>query len=128
MKKKELKRAVDYEIGSDNVFADLGFENAEEELLKSDLTGEIAHLIKKKRLTQAQAAKILKVDQPRISALIRGKLDLFSVDMLMHFLQTLGQDIKIVVTPKPRNRKRAHLYACISETTRTPTPIAAHPR
>lgn len=124
MKKKEPNKKIDYEIGSTNVFADLGFENAEEELLKADLTGEIAHLIKKKRLTQAQAAKTLGVDQPRISSLLKGRLDLFSVEMLMHFLQILGQDIQIVVSPKPRNRKRARLSACISQT-KSVIPMAA---
>lgn len=109
----KAKKEPHYEVGSANVFADLGFENAEEELLKADLTGEIAHLIKENQLTQAQAAKILEVDQPRISSLLNGRLDLFSIEMLMHFLQMLDQDVKIVVTPKPKNRKRAKLYAYI---------------
>ena len=113
MKKKIHKKNIEYEVGSGNVFADLGFENAEEELLKSDLAGEITSLIKKKRLTQATAARILGVDQPRISSLLRGKLELFSVEMLMQFLQILGRDIKIVVTPKPRNRKHARLSVFI---------------
>lgn len=126
MKKKNCEKLPDYEIGSDNVFADLGFENAEEELLKSDLTGEIAYLIKKNRLTQAQAAKKLGVDQPRISYLLNGRLNLFSVEMLMHFLQTLDQDIKIVVTPKPRNRKHARLSACISEKSSFPMVAKSH--
>lgn len=114
MKKKEKKK-LDYELGSDNVFSDLGFENAEEELLKSDLTAEIAGLIKKRKLTQVQAAKILGVDQPRISSLLSGRLDLFSVEMIMHFLTALGQDVQIVVTPKPRNRKYAYVSAFIAQ-------------
>ncbi len=113
MKKKEKIHSLDYEIGSDNVFADLGFANSEEELLKSDLTAEIASLIKKKKLTQIEAAKILGVDQPRVSSLLSGRLDLFSVEMIMHFLTALGRDIQVVVTPKPKNRKRAHLSVCI---------------
>lgn len=111
-KKKVLEQGLDYEVGSDNIFADLGLENAEEELLKSDLTAEISSLIKRKKLTQAQTAKILGVDQPRISSLLRGRFDLFSIEMLMHFLTSLGQDIQIVVKPKPRNRKHAHLSVC----------------
>ncbi len=111
-KKKTVEQDMDYEVGSDNIFSDLGLENAEEELLKSDLTAEISSLIKRKKLTQAQTAKILGVDQPRISSLLRGRFDLFSIEMLMHFLTFLGQDIQIVVKPKPRNRKRAHLSVC----------------
>lgn len=129
MKKKDKKHKLDYEVGSDNVFADLGFENAEEELLKSDLTAEIANHIKKRRLTQAQAAKILGVDQPRISSLLRGRIDLFSIEMLMHFLTALGQDIQIVVKPKPRNRKQAHLSVVVpASTSRTSAPLAAKAR
>lgn len=118
MKKKSVEQKLDYEVGSSNVFADLGLEHAEDELLKSDLTSEISNLIKKKKLTQIQAAKILGVDQPRISSLIRGRFDLFSIETLMHFLTALGQDIQIVVKPKPRNRKQAHLSVYI------PTPAS----
>lgn len=126
-KMKAVEQELDYEVGSGNVFADLGLENAEDELLKSDLTVEISSLIKKKKLTQAQAAKILGVDQPRVSSLLRGRFDLFSIEMLMHFLTSLGQDIQIVVKPKPRNRKQAHLSVCISSASRNPVPLAAKP-
>ncbi len=114
MKRKVKNDNLDYELGSNNVFADLGFENSEEELLKSDLTAEIASVIKKRKLTQTEAAKILGVDQPRISSLLSGRLDLFSVEMIMHFLTALGRDIQVVVTPKPKNRKLAHLSVCFS--------------
>ena len=126
MKKKIVEVKLDYEIGSDNVFADLRLENPEEELLKSDLTAEISSLIKKKKLTQAGAAKILGVAQPRVSSLIRGRFDLFSIEMLMHFLTALGQDIQIVVKPKPRNRKLAHLSVYTpSSISRATVPLAA---
>lgn len=126
MKAKTKKKiTIDYEKGSGNIFADLELDNPEEELIKSDLTRNIAFIIKKKKLTQSQVAKILGVDQPRISSLLRGRFDLFSVEMLMHFLQALGQDIKIVVKPKPRNRKVAHI-SVVSE--RTSYPMAANSR
>jgi len=126
-KRQQSKEKLDYEVGSENVFSDLGFENSEEELLKSDLTAEIAYLSKKKKLTQSQTAKILGVNQPRISSLLRGRLDLFSVETLMHFLQALGQDVQIVVKPKPRNRKLAHL-SVITSSERPSTPMAAKSR
>lgn len=109
MKKKNLSQEIEFEEGSTNVFADLGFENPEDELFKADLTAEIARIIKRKKLTQTQVAKILGVDQPRISRLLRGRTDLFSIEMLMLFLNALGQDIELSIKPKPGRRKsRAH--------------------
>ncbi len=112
MKNKKNQELVEFEIGSKNVFNDLGFENAEEDLVKADLVIEIAKIIKNRHLTQAQAAKIIGVEQPRVSSLLSGYLDLFSIEMLMHFLVMLGRDIEIVVRPK-RSRQRAHASVCI---------------
>ncbi len=104
-----MKKEIKPEKISNNVFEDLGLENPEEDLAKSNLIIEISRVIKGKKLTQTQVAKILGVNQPRISALLSGNLDLFSIDMLMNFLKILGQDIEISVKPKPKNRKHAHL-------------------
>lgn len=125
-KKEGLKKVRSKKEISTNIFEELDFENPEEELLKADLTHEISKIIKKRHLTQAQAAKIMATDQPRISSLLSGRTDLFSVEMLLHFLKALGQDIEVVVKPKPRNRKLAHLSVCISNSsTRNCIPIAA---
>ena len=70
----------DYIKSSGNVFADLELPDAEERLAKAELAKQIEHIIKKKRLTQEQAAKILGINQPKVSALLRGKLAGFSVD------------------------------------------------
>src|SRR6202166_620176 len=94
-------------MSSGNVCADLGIENPEEELTKAKLVWEIEQIIKKRRLTQVAAAKIMGINQPKVSALIRRKLDGFSVERLIHFLNMLGHDVDIVVRPKPRNRKQA---------------------
>lgn len=104
-----MKKEIKPDKISNNVFDDLGFENPEEDLVKSNLIIEISRVIKGKKLTQAELAKILGVNQPRISALLSGNLDLFSIDMLMNFLRILGQDVEISVKPKPKNRKHAHL-------------------
>lgn len=109
MKNKKGSDQPDYEIGKGNVFADLGMENSEEELFKSDMIAEVADVLREKGLTQAQAAKVLGVDQPRISSLLRGKLDLFSVEMLMHFLTILGQDVEVRITPKSPRNSYGHL-------------------
>lgn len=109
MSKKQNRtfEEIECESSSGNVFADLGIENPEEELTKAKLVLEIEQIIKKKKLTQAVAAKVMGINQPKVSALIRRKLDGFSVERLIHFLNTLGQDVDIIVRPKPRNRKQA---------------------
>jgi predicted XRE-type DNA-binding protein len=103
------KRAIDYVVSSGNVFAHLGLPNPEELLAKAELAHKITVLIKKRGLTQAQAAKLLGVDQPKISSLIRGRLTGFSIERLMRFLLLLGQDIRISVEAAPRNRSQARV-------------------
>lgn len=85
---------------SGNVFADLGFPSASEELVKAQLAGRIVDAIEERGLTQAQAADILGIDQPKVSALSRGRLDGFSTDRLFRFLNALGNDIEIRIRPK----------------------------
>lgn len=117
-----MKKKIDYEESSGNVFADLGIENPEEALAKSELARQIANIIKKKKLTQKQAAKILEIDQPKISALIRGRLRSFSLERLIRFLNELGQDVSIMISPAKSQSERGHTW--ISES-RSNTRIAA---
>jgi predicted XRE-type DNA-binding protein len=88
--------------GSGNVFADIGFTNADEMLVKSDLVRHINHVIEQRGLTQVEAAEVLGVNQPKISALKRGRLTDFSIERLMRFLVSLGQGVEITVHPAPR--------------------------
>jgi predicted XRE-type DNA-binding protein len=81
------------------VFADLGLPNPEEALAKSQLVWEISKVIKRKRLTQAKVAQILKIKQPKVSLLLRGYLKSFSLERLFRFLNDLGQDIYIKISP-----------------------------
>lgn len=85
--------------GSGNVFADLGLPNAEQELTKARLTLQIARIIRDRGLTQVEAAKILGIQQPHVSALTRNRAGNFSVGRLIDFLTALGQDVEITVTP-----------------------------
>ena len=85
--------------GSGNVFADLGLPNAEQEQMKARLTLEIARIIKDRGLTQVEAAKILGIQQPHVSALTRNRAGSFSVGRLINFLTALGQNVEITVTP-----------------------------
>ena len=103
------KHEADYVISSGNVFADLGLPNPEEALAKAELAQKIIVLIRKRGLTQIQAAKILGVDQPKVSALTRGQLTGFSLERLMRFLLRLGQDIKITVQENPHAQSQARV-------------------
>jgi predicted XRE-type DNA-binding protein len=98
-----------YEVGSGNVFADLGLPDAEELKAKSDLVIEIVRIIQDRGLKQAEAAEIMGIDQPKVSALMNGKLDGFSMERLYRLLNALGRDVEIVVKPKPKSRKVAQL-------------------
>jgi predicted XRE-type DNA-binding protein len=86
---------------SGNVFADLGFPNPEEELAKAEVVRQIDRTIKKKKLTQTKAAKILGISQPKVSLLLRGYFENFSLERLFRFLNKLGQDITISISAEP---------------------------
>jgi predicted XRE-type DNA-binding protein len=90
--------------GTANVFADLGLPNAEQELLKAELTIQIYRIIKQRGLTQAQAAKTLGIRQPHVSLLMRNRAGSFSVGRLIDFLTALGQDVEITVRPTRKQR------------------------
>ena len=95
--------------GSGNVFADLGVAEPEEELAKAQLASHIREAIKRRRLTQAAAAELVGLDQPKVSALINGRLAGFSSDRLLRCLTALGQDVDIVVKAPSRSRQRGRL-------------------
>lgn len=89
----------DYEISSGNVFADLGFAEPEEELVRAELAHSIATIIEDRRLTPATAALLLGVDQDGVVALVRGHLEGVSWEQLARYLVALGQDVEISVRP-----------------------------
>jgi predicted XRE-type DNA-binding protein len=90
--------------GSGNVFADLQLPNADEKLTKVRLAVTINEILKKNRLRQKAAAKLLGLNQPKISALANYRLDGFSVERLLRFLNALDRDIEIVIRRKQANR------------------------
>jgi predicted XRE-type DNA-binding protein len=94
---------------SGNVFADLGFAEPEEELARAQLASRIQQIIKSRRLTQIAAASLMGIDQPKVSALLNGRLTNFSSTRLMRLLTALGQDVDIVIRAKPRRRQRGHI-------------------
>lgn len=99
----------EHTMGSGNVFADLELPDAEGLQAKAALAHQIASIVAHRRLTQVEAAQILGTRQPKVSALLAGRLDGFSIERLIRFLNALGQDVQIIVSPKPRKRKRADL-------------------
>ena len=98
-KSKAIEDIADVTAGSGNIFADLGFAHPDQELLRARLTLQIYSIIKTRGLTQAEAAKILGIQQPHVSALVRNRAGNFSVGRLIEFLTALGQDVEISVKP-----------------------------
>ena len=97
------------EVGSGSVYADLGFKNYKDMETKANLVIEMIKVIKRKKLTQTQVAKMIGITQPKLSELLGGRFRGYSVERLIHFLNELGKDI--VVKSKPRNRRaRVNVY------------------
>ncbi len=95
-----MSQEIDIQVSSGNIFADLGMPNADEMLMKAELVRQINEIITERKLNQLQAAEVLGIDQPKVSALMRGKLTGFSTERLFRFLNALGCDVQIVVKPK----------------------------
>lgn len=102
-----MNEEIKVQSSSGNVFADLGLANSEELLVKAELVRQISHLITARNLTQTEAAKLLGVDQPKISALLHGRLSGFSTERLFRFLNALGSDVEIRVIPNPQSGSQA---------------------
>jgi predicted XRE-type DNA-binding protein len=90
--------------GTGNVFADLRVKGAEEALAKAKLAHAISAIVAKQHLTQREAARRLGIDQPKVSALVRGHFEGFTIDRLIRFLVALDQDVDIVVKQARRRR------------------------
>ena len=106
-RKRETK--IEVTRGSGNVFADLGFEQPEDELAKAKLAVHIWKIINDRKLTQTAAGKIMGLDQPKVSALLNGRLANFSSDRLMRLLAALGKDVDIIVRDKPKSRHKGRV-------------------
>lgn len=91
-------------VSAGNVYADLGYADADEMLVKAQLVSKIAEMIKRRGLTQVEAAKLLGLTQPKISAMLRGQFRGFSERKLIDCLTSLGRDVQIVIKEAPRRR------------------------
>src|SRR6266700_8276185 len=108
------KSAVRVTLSTGNVFRDLGFSKEESEhlLVRADLLIQVQKTIASRGLKQAEAAKVLRVTQPRVSDLLRGRIDLFSTDALIDMLTCLGGQVKLVVR-KPRKKFKVAFYGAV---------------
>ena len=90
---------IKFERGTGNVFADIGIPNPEQALAKAEIARRVNKIIEARRLTQSAAASILGIDQPRVSALSKGHLSVFSLEKLMLFASRLGNTVEISIKP-----------------------------
>jgi predicted XRE-type DNA-binding protein len=114
--KPRKSRAKDEKVepSSGNVFADLGFRDAEERLLKAKLATKIAQLIAEKGWTQTQTAQRIGLDQPKVSNLLRGRLSGFSADRLFAILNRLGHSVEVRISEKERAPEKTHTRVLIA--------------
>lgn len=96
------------ERGSDNLFADLGYPEPEVHLLKAGLVTRIDRIIRRRKLKQVEAAKLLGLSQPDVSHLLRGDFRDYSVERLLRLLTALGRDVEIIIR-EPRSQRQGRL-------------------
>lgn len=108
---KAVKKAEKSKIrrGSTNVFADLGLPDSENHLVKAQLVSRMMDIMKARKLTQTETARIIGIAQPDISNLIHGRFRGYSIDRLMSFLVALDQDIEITVRSKAKGRNAGRM-------------------
>ncbi len=104
----------DREKSTGNVFADWGFPNSEQELVKAELTVQIYQLLKERGLTQSEAAKLLGTTQAQVSTLMRCRPVSVSVGRLMEFLTILGQDVELTIKPAAHRNKGQHGHMSVT--------------
>ena len=109
MSKHKASDHVAVYAGSRNVYADLGYSDADEMLVKAQLVSKIAEIIQRRGLTQVEAAKLLGLTQPKISAMLRGRFRGFSERKLIDCLTSLGRDVQIVIKEAPPRRTSGKL-------------------
>ncbi|MBE9120063.1 XRE family transcriptional regulator [Tychonema sp. LEGE 07199] len=97
-----MNKTMKVHSSSGNVFADLGLPNPDELLIKAELAHQISELISE-QVTQIEAAKILEISHPQISALMRGKLSDFSTERLFRFINALGSNVEIRIAHSQPN-------------------------
>lgn len=98
-------------VSTGSAFHALGLPDADDLVLRAELLRKIAEIIKERELTQSRAGELMNMDQPRVSALLRGKITKFSTDRLLRALSDLGQDVELRISPAREGRGRLHVAA-----------------
>ena len=114
MGKHKVSERIAVYGGSGNVYADLGYPDADEMLVKAQLVSKIAEIIRQRGLTQVEAAKVLGLTQPKVSAMLRGRFRGFSERRLIDCLTSLGRDVQIVIKEAPRRRTEGKLTVVVA--------------
>ena len=114
MGKHKASERIAVHAGSGNVYADLGYPDADEMLVKAQLVSKIAEIIRQRGLTQVEAAKVLGLTQPKVSAMLRGQFRGFSERRLIDCLTSLGRDVQIVIKEAPRRRAEGKLTVVVA--------------
>lgn len=107
-------KKVNYTRGSGNVFSDLELPDAYERLLKAQLAVQIRRFIEQKDWTQAEAAGVVGLDQPKVSNLLRGRLAGFSVDRLLSILNRIGHSVEVPISAKEYDPDEAQTLVTVS--------------
>ncbi len=100
--------------GSGNIFADLGFENPEEELLKAQIVMHLRNLIEERKLNQVKSGELLGLKQPDVSKLLRGRVEGYSIERLLRFVRILGEDVTITVRTAAPSRDMGRLNLLVA--------------
>jgi predicted XRE-type DNA-binding protein len=104
-----MARKVKVDVGSGNIFADLGLPDANTHFLKAQIVSEIYRLTNERKLTQVQAGKRMGITQPEVSRMFKGQFREYSVDRLMGFLTGFDRDVEIVVRPHKKGGKAGRI-------------------
>jgi predicted XRE-type DNA-binding protein len=103
------RQAVTYSTKS--AFHALGLPDADDLVLRAELMGKIGEIIAARGLTQIRAGEVMHMDQPRVSALLKGKITKFSTDRLLKALSDLGHDVELRITPARKGKGRLRVAA-----------------
>jgi predicted XRE-type DNA-binding protein len=104
-----MVRKVKVDVGSGNIFADLKLPDADTHFLKAQIVSEVYRLTNERKLTQAQAGKLMGITQPEVSRMFKGQFREYSVDRLMGFLTGFDRDVEIVVRPRKKGGKAGRI-------------------
>jgi predicted XRE-type DNA-binding protein len=109
----DTEQNIEFEIGSGNVFADIGFDNAEEMLLKSELVRQVNRTIQDRDLNSIQVKKTLNLDENMLSNLAQGRLTELTIENLFRYLNILGRDLEIVLKPRSASSSKGKLKVTV---------------